>query len=174
MKLYQIDKRVKIALEQLRVNDNYLLKNDLHEQSITHRLAIYIEHTFGKTHDVDCEYNKNSEDLIGRKRVFNNISQEIQHILISEEGRDIKPDIVIHKRGTNDSNLLVIEVKKSTNPESLELDYAKLKCYTIEDEQNMLNYDYGVFIRVYTNQAKYKEPEIVYFKNGKIIDIDPK
>jgi len=47
MKLYQIKWRLEIAINTLRVNDNYLLKIDANERSITHKLAIYMEQIFG-------------------------------------------------------------------------------------------------------------------------------
>lgn len=46
------------GLETLVINDGYLLVNDVHERSITHRLGMYYQALFPHW-DVDCEYNKN-------------------------------------------------------------------------------------------------------------------
>ncbi len=54
MKLDKIKRRLNIAIDTLRVNDNYLLKNDVNERCITHKFAMYLEQTFGKKYDVDC------------------------------------------------------------------------------------------------------------------------
>ena len=52
-----------------------------------------------------------------------------KRIEVDPEGDDelVYPDVVVHHRGNDDSNLLVMELKKSTNPESRDRDRAKLK-----------------------------------------------
>jgi len=87
--------KVRQAVQQLLWRDRYLLEIDIREEAVSHCLAIYLGHLF-PLHDVDCEYDKSVE---GHK-----------HNLIT--GRDIRPDIIVHRRGNNDRNLLVIEVKK--------------------------------------------------------------
>lgn len=177
MKKYQIKRRINIAIDTLRVNDNYLLKNDVNERSITHRLAIYLENTFGKEYDVDCEYNKNCMHSTDRKTIdilyrdlmrYSN-STRIQEMNLREDEwaeKFVYPDIIVHKRGENNSNLLIIEVKKSSNQEGSEFDECKLKAYTSQSNMDGLNYKYGIFIKFFVNQDKYKEPEIRYFVNG--------
>lgn len=164
MKLYQIKRRIDIAINLLRVNDNYLLKNDVNERSITHKLAVYLEQTLGKEYDVDCEYNRNIDDPLNRKMIDGYFRTED-----FAESRGVYPDIIVHKRGRNDFNLLIIEVKKSTSRESGEFDIRKLECYTNTFQNRNFSYQYGAFIKLYTAQEKYKEPEIRYFKNGREI-----
>ncbi len=79
-------------------------------------------------YDVDCEYNKHLE---GKK----------------EEGI---PDILVHKRKTDEHNLLAVEVKAKRNLEEAEADaddirkdYEKLRKYT---RDNGLGYTHGLFI----------------------------
>ena len=62
MKQYQIKRRIMLAIDNLRLNDNHLLKHNCSERSICHRLALYLESTFGKDFNVDCEYNRNGYD----------------------------------------------------------------------------------------------------------------
>ncbi|MBF4696052.1 hypothetical protein [Fusibacter ferrireducens] len=161
MKLYQIKRRINIAIEMLRVNDNYLLKNDVNERSITHKLAMYLEQTLGKEYDVDCEYNRNVDDPSNRKTI---------DLLLESDGnsrtQSVYPDIIVHKRGQTDSNLLIIEVKKSTNRDNGEFDLRKLECYTNTNSISSFCYTYGAFIKLYTSQDKYRAPDIIYFKNG--------
>jgi len=42
----------------------------------------------------------------------------------------VSPDIVVHQRGTDKYNLLVIELKKASNPEIPDYDELKLQCFT--------------------------------------------
>ena len=62
MKQYQIKRRIMLAIDNLRLNDNHLLKHNCNERFICHRLALYLESTFGKDFNVDCEYNRNGYD----------------------------------------------------------------------------------------------------------------
>ena len=56
----------------------------------------------------------------------------------------MNPDIIIHERGPQGRNILVIEVKKSSNQESETLDRNKLIIFT----QEPLNYDFGLFLKI--------------------------
>lgn len=51
-------KKIDIGLNLLLNNDGYLLKNDISERSITHKLAEYLQNLFPEW-NVDCEFNKN-------------------------------------------------------------------------------------------------------------------
>ena len=75
--------------------------------------------------DVDCEYNRGhqSPDQVKRLQPY------IDPIQADDtDAKTVFPDIIIHYRETTD-NLLVIEVKKSTNPESDERDEQKLQAF---------------------------------------------
>ncbi len=50
--------KIETGLSFLLNDDRYLLKNNLSERSITHKLAEHYQKLF-RTWDVDCEYNKN-------------------------------------------------------------------------------------------------------------------
>ena len=167
MELYQIKRRLNMAIEVLRLNDNYLLINDVNERSISHKLATYMEQTFGKTYDIDCEYNRNIGD-IKKISILKSKWDELSNCPTEDEifcEKKVFPDIIVHKRGKADKNLLIIEVKKSTSTVSEDYDIEKLKYYT--NPTNDLNYKYGAFIKFYTAQVRYQSPEIRYFYNGK-------
>lgn len=171
MELYQIKRRIELAVNTLRINDNYLLKHDVSERSIAHRLAIYLESTFGKEYHVDCEYNKNIEHNSGCRKIeilksrwneLNNFyNYEMDEEMLIE--KIVVPDIIIHRRGTNKSNIVVIEIKKSSSRVNIEYDYEKLKAYTCKGG---LTYKYGVFINFKVNKEKYIEPDIRFFMKG--------
>jgi hypothetical protein len=60
-------------------------------------------------------------------------------------GKKIRPDIIIHKRMTNETNCVMVEVKKSGRNNKLsKSDIEKLKTCM----NGTLNYDLGVFIGI--------------------------
>lgn len=58
-------------------------------------------------------------------RRFHGYSYDID--VIKSNYHNKRPDIIIHHRGTNEKNLLVIEVKKRGDPEDLAYDENKIK-----------------------------------------------
>ena len=136
-KIY-IEKAINHALEKLILSDSDLLIYDANERSISHRLAIYLENSF-QGWNVDCEYNRDEHNS---KRLQlppkDTKSDDI-------EAKTVFPDIIVHKRGTN-QNLLVIEMKKSTNSQGEEgkkFDLQKLKAF-----KTQLNYKFAIFIEL--------------------------
>jgi hypothetical protein len=141
-----IELAVKSAVRKLQAKDGFLIRNDVNERSITHWLAFYLQREFPGWH-VDCEYNRNHEDpktLCLPRR--NDLSSDDTH------ARTVFPDIIVHRRDKDD-NLLVVEVKKSTNPDlqSEEFDKRKLKAFKKE-----LGYRFAAFI--YLATAREAEP----------------
>ncbi len=53
------------------------------------------------------------------------------------KGSTTFPDIIVHLRGVDLANLLVIEVKKSTNPEKDELDQWKLNKFVVSNDYTL-------------------------------------
>ena len=97
---------------------------------------------------VDCEYNRH-----GKAGKTQGISEELAEIVLAAKRKAVKaveeakspedaaanfaefvisvaPDIVIHRRQVDKDNLLVIEVKKTTNKEDPRYDELKLKKFT--------------------------------------------
>jgi hypothetical protein len=112
------------ALQQLFDKDAELLIRDIHERTITGRLADHLRPHFPEW-NVDCEYNRDGHEI---KKVDGNI---------------VVPDIIVHHRGTPD-NLLVIEVKKSNTRAADEEDIAKLHSY----RESHLRYQHGLFLKL--------------------------
>ncbi len=136
------------ALQKLLEHDAYLLRIDANERTIAHRLAIYIEEQFDGW-DVDCEYNR---DGLEPKEIAFGSRDDAGH------GSRIFPDIIVHRRGTGD-NLVVFELKKSSNQESDDRDFEKLRRYCCQ-----LGYRHGVFVRlvVRLDQPEIARSEFVY------------
>ncbi|MCK9913695.1 hypothetical protein MXD81_31385 [Microbacteriaceae bacterium K1510] len=114
-----------------------LLKKDLvmlaigaHEQSICHRLAVYLER-FADL-NVDCEYN--------RQKVHPK----------SIRSRHIKPDILIHKRMDNRFNLMVLEAKAGAQTSTRD----KQKLTEMLRVRGMYHYTLGVYLHVENKRAR--------------------
>jgi len=116
------------------------------ERAIAHRLAYYLERELRRKSivrddariTVDCEYNRHLDgskehriprDLVRivekAKRTVTRATDDENYYVFS-----IAPDIVVHRRGTDKYNLLVVEVKKTTNRECEKYDQLKLECFT--------------------------------------------
>lgn len=87
------------ALSKVVSEHGYLvaLKNrDINERALTHRLAFYLENSgYFSGYQIDCEYNRYEEKA---KR--------------NAAGALIYPDILVHIRGVQDANLIIIQAKK--------------------------------------------------------------
>lgn len=134
------------------------------ERAIGYRLAFYLEselRTIGLISDfgplvVDCEYNRH---LAKKKTLASETEDRIKDIVkkardrtleADEDGSyvfSIAPDILVHQRRTDVNNLLVVEVKKRTNPETEEYDHLKLELFTKSRQDDMgYGYRYGAWI----------------------------
>jgi hypothetical protein len=84
------------------------------------------------------------------KRTPKSISDDEGFYFIS-----IAPDIIVHQRSEDDLNLLVIEVKKTSNPEIPEYDDLKLSCFTKQTEQDKdeFGYQLGFAVVAFDNIA---------------------
>jgi hypothetical protein len=168
MKIYteiEIKNKLNTALDKLYVKDWYLLEKSVHERSITHKLAEYLQVLF-PDYDVDCEYNN---DIDKRKTFISNdamskLKEELKKIDLNPESKNLLeeikklsknfyPDIIVHKRNTNKHNVLIIEAKKDNTDTSF--DEVKLTAMT----QNHYNYQLGVSIILSTN-ANYDRNQV--------------
>ena len=136
--------------------DRILIEKGL-EQSSVARIFYYMQNAIDndkrfqifRKHNLDCEYYKNIDD----KKIT------------PTKPYGSKPDLILHKRGSNDYNILVCEFKcTDDNNSDYESDYNKLKDFT----SSICPYHYklGIFIRL-----KAKEFSFAYFKEGKEIPL---
>jgi len=108
---HEIYMKVRKALELFFLQDHELLERGVNERSISHKIAEHLQYVF-RGYDVDCEYNRHGVEIKRagkKKRVF--------------------PDIVVHQRGSDEANILVLEVKK-VNSKYYKNDVEKLKVLT--------------------------------------------
>lgn len=149
------------------------------ERTVTQRIAMHLQPRIQEL-QVDCEYNRNG----GRPKY---IDVQHDHLTPSERQHQIEtatrgrakatrleieqwstyrvtssPDILVHQRGTNDHNLLIVEVKivgdrRGADGESL--DMAKLRAFTLKN--GPYHYQLGLFVVV-----SLEGETIRFFRNG--------
>lgn len=137
------------AIEKLLEMDHHLLDADASERSLSHRLAVHMIDRF-PDYEIDCEYNRDGFDVkkltLAGRDVYDT---ELDAVTVF-------PDIIVHKRGSQNNNLLVIEIKKASSLVSPDYDIEKLNAFKTE-----LNYIFAAHVR------------IGYLKNGLLIrDVD--
>lgn len=138
-----IKQKIEATLQKLYDNDTHLFLVDANERSITHKLAIYLEEHF-KDYDIDCEYNRNGMDI----KMVEGFRREITSD--DTDGVSVYPDIIVHHRNRDanapESNFIVIEAKKSSNPAD---DHAKLLAY-----KRNLGYQHAYSVRLPVGHKK--------------------
>jgi hypothetical protein len=173
----QIKEILNAALSQLKEKDQWLLKRDLSEQSVSHKLAEYLQQYFtgDNAYNVDCEYNGDIDDNSDRKHISILREKLVQLQLLSQRETELEheiieravfPDIIVHKRGDNNNNLLIIEVKKQSSRIPFDYDQLKLSAYTSPENGNHLKYQLGAFI-VTNARGEYEIKS--YYKDGTIL-----
>lgn len=108
----QLDTLVQIyeaAFQTFAERDFQLLDSNAHEQSWSHRIAMYMEMMARRMeldprYQVDCEYNRNGNG--------------VKRIRTGARTPSITCDIILHSRGQieEQDNLIAIEIKKSVRP----------------------------------------------------------
>lgn len=163
----EILSKVDLAVQTLFSNDSYLLERKLNERSIAFKLAEYLQPLFNG-YNVDSEYNGDAEKMNDRKALAI-AYQRIQEIGIEPNDNNvysISPDIIIHQRGHNENNLVVIEVKKDNSPKKWkEFDLIKLEHLTIDYLGNHYNYQLGIALILNTGERVGTTTE-AFFQNG--------
>lgn len=151
----EIKGAIATALQRVYSQDNSLIERRAHERSIAFRFGLYFSEiikqtSFGDDDEliIDAEYNRN---------LFN--AKNMQGF---NAPQGILPDIILHHRGFNDKNIVVIEFKGHWSGNGR--DDEKLRGFT-NQEINDYNYGLGVFIRLNTTLDNC---EIVYYKNGNL------
>ena len=143
------------SLAKMYAQDVSLIERYAHERSCAFRFGLYFSEictqtSFGADNEltIDFDYNRNL------KNVKNMEGFNPKH--------GIFPDIILHHRGFNDKNIVVIEFKGHWSGNGR--DDEKLRGFT-HQELNDYHYGLGVFIRL---TPIYEKCEIVYYINGTI------
>lgn len=142
MILEEILCRFQSAIEHLLMRDEYLLQHDVSERAITHKLGTYLQVLFPGW-DVDCEYNRNGHD----PKTVDLPRPDDRAVL---ESTSTFPDIIVHQRGSNERNLLIVEAKKiGCTVAAQEFDRLKIEAYARD-----LAYKAGILVTFRTRRAK--------------------
>lgn len=129
----EIERIISQALGRLYTENLDILQLDVAERTVCARLAAILQPYF-RNHAVHAEYNRHGIE-----------PKEIE--LPDGEGTltryRVNPDIVVHQPGHDRENVLVIEVKKSTNAISDHADLRKLGQIKAQ-----IAYRYALFLRL--------------------------
>jgi hypothetical protein len=117
------------SLARLIAYDVDLLALDVHERTITAKLADYLQDLLPEW-TVDPEYNR--------------IRDQVKQVQLDGEWVIVVPDVIAHRRNSGD-NLLVLEAKKIGNIEAEAEDRRKIRA--LKEQQH---YHYAVFLRLRT------------------------
>lgn len=111
------------ALQELNTKDRYLLENDLRKRSIAARLAIYLQRDC-EPFFVDVEYNR-----LGISAKLLGISEDCANYRDEHGEAKVFPDVIVHRRGPGGPNLMVLELKKTTNRRSPGCDRERVEAF---------------------------------------------
>mgnify|MGYP005777209261 CR=1 FL=1 len=148
---------LKKSVDKCYKNDLELINRSM-EQACVARIFFYMQEMIYndpkykeyRDYNLDCEYNKNGEQIKATPRRQNGT----------------KPDMILHKRRTNNKNLIVVEFKAAQGrtvyyeDTKTAMDYVKLEDFT---NSAIYNYKLGVYVKLNKRKPKY-----ILFKNGKI------
>ena len=121
------------ALQTLYAENLEILRLDVAERTICAQLTGILQGSFD-LHSVHAEYNRHG---VEPKAIALPNADGVLTI-----GR-VNPDIIIHQPGHDEANILVIEVKKTTNPAPDDTDIAKLT-----QIKQQIGYRFAVFLRL--------------------------
>lgn len=137
MRIDEVKRYLKQAIDRVKKADRHLFDVNASERCIAARLAMYLQEYFVE-YDVDVEYNRDGDN-----------SKELQGVAqCHPRKRDqrtpsglVLPDVIVHRRGDNNSNLLVIEMKKASDPRGIDCDRQRLRAF-----RDQLNYKLGALV----------------------------
>jgi hypothetical protein len=143
--------------------DNGKVYGSVGERAITHRFAVHLEQEFrdkGYPSETvklafDCEYNRH-RGAIKAHLVKGEMRERVEAAkkkLLRENPEKkgwyvftILPDIIVHERGDDNYNLLVVELKRASNTVDNDLDNLKLRLFTTQDYMDGYGYVVGASI----------------------------
>lgn len=145
---------VHTSINHLYEKDSSLFQVRVHERSIAFKFGVYFQELINESEfeslDLDFEYNKREND----------------NKITPSRPNGSYPDMVLHRRGTQDQNKLIIEFKCSWNRTLRHQDFIKLQEYTDQNLQSGYYYGLGIFLEF---GIRREEVEIVLFQNGELV-----
>ena len=163
----EVEAKVDNAVRKLYQKDLYLFQAGVHERTIVHKLAEYLQWEFKGVWNVDCEYNRDGLEIKSLEMIVSDEEEKKEHRIF--------PDIIVHVRGKTGIafNKLVVEIKTSNS--SSVGDIEKLRGFT--SPEHGFNYRCGLFIRFNNNvQGTFPFEGLVlekrWFQNGEEINYE--
>lgn len=156
----QLTKIIQSCLSNLYSEHRFLFDNisNCKEETLNHHFANYLALKFSEYNcDVEYKSSKQPHGSTDNKKT------------ISQNGKiNIRPDIIIHKRGYSknnvNNNLVVFECKKTeVLPPN---DEEKLLCLTKADGSNTQQYQFGVAVTYWRGKSPKKHAVITIFYAG--------
>lgn len=160
--------------------DRELITRNVHERTIVSTISCYMRNFIEQTKNanpwidnlsLDVEYNRNFTDS---KRIYEKcqLCEESEcSIKQIDNNQDINirnsiPDILIHKRGSNEDNQVVIEFKtEPSGNEEIQHDYRKLSYFTCQYGEDIIrDYKFRIGFFILLGDPTYT---IETFENGR-------
>lgn len=140
------------AVNKLYQNDKDLIALGRVERACMFRIGLYLH---------EALYNSSFADLVVDSE-YNRYESNVKKIYSDEQENSDKtvwPDLILHTRGKQENNALIVECKKSDDEDGIKKDFAKLKEFTVQNGKYA--YKLGVFVKLEKNKPIYR-----YFING--------
>lgn len=128
MEQEKVEERVEATVNKFESDNRELFSLEVSEWAITGKMSEYLQNAFPEF-SVDTEYDRHGENEKDDPR--------------PNETGTVRPDILVHRRGTDDQNWLVIEVKKDANPSEIQSQCGRVRAF-IENEE--YSYEHGLFL----------------------------
>jgi hypothetical protein len=117
----EVQKRLADAMQRFNDNDAVLLRYDAHETCIEGRLAMYLQAKF-PDYSVDIEYSR-----AGARGTPKTLG--LPYECGKRKHGVVRPEIVVHRRGDNERNLLVLELKKFVSGDKSQCDQKRIQAF---------------------------------------------
>lgn len=152
--LTDIERIINKSLDLLYSKDEELFINELCERSIANKFGLYfyqiMQEDICSDYDIDMEYNRHKA---GKKT-------------LPDWPKGAYPDLIVHRRGYDTDNLLVIEFKKwDSSKKDIEDDITKLEEFV--DCQGEYSYKYGASI-IFAKERKDVSITWVWVENNRL------
>ncbi|MEX2376322.1 MAG: hypothetical protein WD942_12185 [Dehalococcoidia bacterium] len=149
MEAVEVRELLEQAVLRVREADRYLLEKNLNERCIAGRLAMYLQELFPRLH-VDVEYNRDGNTP---KRL--DLPEECANFWNEDGEALVVPDVIVHRRGEAGPNILVVELKKTTNRETPDCDRRRVEAF-----RRQLGYELGALITCETRAGRGPDVEV--------------
>ncbi len=136
---------VEHALDLLRRHDAHLFEQNVSERCLAARLAHHLQLVLPEW-SVDVEYNRDGAERAPKQLGLDEICANRRSL----DGRAyVTPDLIVHRRGAAGPNLLVAELKKSSNPIDRGCDRARVSAF-----REQYGYRHGAIVELETREGR--------------------